>query len=90
MKLCLGRSILDEYASKFEQAVPGADDIVLEPDSRWSGNPDDAEIALLSISLTRNPETTAELPDVKTTRSRSARPQRLTNRKRCMPSGGGS
>ena len=62
MKLCLGRSILDEHASEFEQAVPGADYIVLEPDGRWSGNPDDAEIALLSISLTRNPATTAKLP----------------------------
>ena len=62
MKLCLGRDILDKHAEAFAQVVPQADYIVLEPDGRWTGDPDQAQIALLSISLTRTPATAAELP----------------------------
>jgi len=62
VKLCLGRSILDEHAKEFERLLPQAEYVVLEPDGRWTGDPDEAEIALLSISLTRDPATAAELP----------------------------
>lgn len=62
MKISVARSVALQHAAAIEQAAPGAELVVLEPDGSWSGDPDEAEIALLSISLTRNPKAAAQIP----------------------------
>jgi phosphoglycerate dehydrogenase-like enzyme len=62
VNVALGRAVLDAHAAALDRAAPGARWVVLEPDGSWSGDPDTAEAALLSIGLTRTPETAAQLP----------------------------
>lgn len=61
MKISVARSVALQYAAAIEQAARGAELVVLEPDGSWSGDPDEAEIALLSISLTQNPKTASQI-----------------------------
>ena len=61
MKVCLARNIVDEYESELLRAAPGAELVVLEPDGSFTGDPGEAEVALLTIGLTRNPKTAAQL-----------------------------
>lgn len=62
MKVCVARGMVDRHAADIERAAPGAELVVLEPDGSWTGDPDEAEVALLSIPLTRNPKTAAQMP----------------------------
>lgn len=62
MRLCLDREILEEHAEALAHVAPHAEYVALEPDGRWSGDPDTADVALLSIGLTQNPATAQELP----------------------------
>ena len=62
MKICIARSLVDRYAADMELAAPGTEFVVLEPDGSWTGEPDEAEVALLSISVTRNSKTAAQMP----------------------------
>ena len=62
MKLCLGRHVVAGHSDEIERAAPDCELIVLEPDGHWTGDPDEAEAALLSIVLTRNPATATQMP----------------------------
>jgi phosphoglycerate dehydrogenase-like enzyme len=69
VKICVARSVADEHAAAIAQAAPGSELVVLEPDGSWTGDPDDTEIALLSIPLALNPKTAAQLPRMLSGRS---------------------
>ena len=61
MKVCLARSIVERFADALRAAAPDAEYVVLEPDGSWTGDPDEAEVALLSIGLTRSRQTAAQI-----------------------------
>jgi phosphoglycerate dehydrogenase-like enzyme len=56
VKICLTREIVESFGSAIEEAAPGCELVVLEADGSYTGDPDEAEVALFTPLLAVNKE----------------------------------
>ena len=56
MKIWLTREIVESFGSAIEEAAPGCELVVLEADGSYTGDPDEAEVALFTPLLAVNKE----------------------------------